>query len=180
MVRVDAHCTTAGAVCPGCGAWSTRVNSSYLRFPTDVASAGRSVGIQLRVRRFRCRNTLCSRRAFLEQIPGLTRRHGQRTERLRSTLASIDLDPAGCGPRRVREPEYRPTPVLAAAVAPALRWSQGRWALDRRPGRGILGRTAGRGRASTAAMTRWKGALPGAAVPRRVVRPWAQRSRIPC
>ncbi|MFD6907459.1 MULTISPECIES: hypothetical protein [unclassified Streptomyces] len=29
MVRVDAPCTTAGAVCPGCGAWSTRVHSSH-------------------------------------------------------------------------------------------------------------------------------------------------------
>lgn len=95
MVRVDAHCTTAGAVCPGCGAWSTRVHSSYLRFPADVPSAGRTVVLQLRVRRFRCRNTLCSRRTFAEQIPGLTRRHGQRTERLRSTLASVGLALAG-------------------------------------------------------------------------------------
>ncbi|WP_405693370.1 ISL3 family transposase [Streptomyces coelicoflavus] len=95
MVRVDAHCTTAGDVCPGCGAWSTRVHSSYLRFPADVPSAGRSVVLQLRVRRFRCRNTLCSRRTFVDQIPGLTRRHGQRTERLRSTLASVGLALAG-------------------------------------------------------------------------------------
>ncbi|MEU5525127.1 hypothetical protein ABZ759_31970 [Streptomyces sp. NPDC047860] len=43
IVRVDVHCTTAGAACPGCGAWSTSVHSSYLRFPADVPSAGRSV-----------------------------------------------------------------------------------------------------------------------------------------
>ncbi|MFJ9351035.1 transposase family protein [Streptomyces sp. NPDC101237] len=57
IVRVPAHCTTAGAACPGCGVWSTSVHSAYLRFPADVPSAGRNVALQLRVRRFRCRNT---------------------------------------------------------------------------------------------------------------------------
>lgn len=74
IVQVDAQGTTARAACPGCGAWSTRVHSAYLRFPADVPSAGRRVVLQLRVRRFRCRNTMCPRRAFAEQIPGLTRR----------------------------------------------------------------------------------------------------------
>ncbi|MFE2267604.1 transposase [Streptomyces griseosporeus] len=36
-----------------------------------------------------------SRRTFVEQVPGLTRRHGQRTERLRSTLVSVGLALAG-------------------------------------------------------------------------------------
>jgi hypothetical protein len=49
----------------------------------------------LRVRRFTCRNAECLRRTFVEQIPGLTRRHGQRTERQRSTLAAIGLALAG-------------------------------------------------------------------------------------
>ncbi|WP_256215558.1 transposase family protein [Streptomyces sp. Ag109_O5-10] len=95
IVRVDAQCTAAGAACPGCGAWSARVHSSYLRFPADVPSAGRRVVVHLRVRRFRCRNTVCPRLTFVEQIPGLTRRHGQRTERLRSTLAAVGLALAG-------------------------------------------------------------------------------------
>lgn len=95
IVRVDVRCTAAGASCPGCGAWSDRVHGSYLRFPADVPSAGRSVVLQLRVRRFTCQNAECGRRTFVEQIPGLTRRNGQRTERLRSTLAAIGLALAG-------------------------------------------------------------------------------------
>nr|WP_308368691.1 ISL3 family transposase [Streptomyces sp. ISL-36] len=95
IVRVDAHCATAGAACPGCGAWSTRVHSSYLRFPSDVPSAGRRVVVQLRVRRFRCRNTVCPRQTFVEQISGLTRRYAQCTERMRSTLAAVGLALAG-------------------------------------------------------------------------------------
>lgn len=51
--------------------------------------------LQLRVRRFTCGNVECGRRTFVEQMPGLTRRNGQRTERLRSTLASIGLALAG-------------------------------------------------------------------------------------
>ncbi|MEU7441567.1 ISL3 family transposase [Streptomyces sp. NPDC044780] len=95
MVRVDAQCTADGAACPACGAWSNRVHGSYLRFPADVPSGGRSVFLQLRVRRFVCRHSDCARRTFVEQIPGLTRRHGQRTERLRSTLAAVGLALAG-------------------------------------------------------------------------------------
>ncbi|WP_256096143.1 transposase family protein [Streptomyces sp. LUP30] len=69
IVRVDVQCTTVGAACPGCGTWSTRVHSSYLRFPADAPSAGRRVVLRLRVRRFRCRDTVCARRTFVEQIP---------------------------------------------------------------------------------------------------------------
>lgn len=95
IVRVGVQCTAAGASCPGCGAWSAQVHGSYLRFPADVPSAGRCVVLQLRVRRFTCQNAECGRRTFVEQIPGLTRRHGQRTEQLRSALAAIGLALAG-------------------------------------------------------------------------------------
>ncbi|MFE1036881.1 ISL3 family transposase [Streptomyces sp. NPDC058807] len=103
IVRVGAQCTATGASCPACGTWSSRVHGSYLRFPADVPSAGRSVVLRLRVRRFTCRNPGCGRRTFVEQIPGLTRRHGQRTERLRSTLAAVGLALAGrAGARMAR------------------------------------------------------------------------------
>ncbi|MFF8604232.1 transposase family protein [Streptomyces sp. NPDC015232] len=94
-MHVDAKCTTTGAACPECGASSTRVHSSSLRFPADVPSAGRRVVLQLHVRRFRCGTTSCRRRTFVEQISGLPRRHGQLTERLRSTLAALGLALAG-------------------------------------------------------------------------------------
>ncbi|MGW1410134.1 transposase family protein [Streptomyces sp. NPDC002403] len=114
-MRVDAQCTTVGAACPGCGAWSTRVHSSYLRFPADSPSAGRRVVLRLRVRRFRCCNTMCTRRTFVEQIPGLTRRYGQRTERMRSTLAAVGIALAGRAGARVAS--VCPTPCLRRARA---------------------------------------------------------------
>ncbi|MGW9172049.1 hypothetical protein [Streptomyces decoyicus] len=46
IVRIDARCTTGGSACPECGVWSTRVHSSYLRFPADAPSVGRRVMLQ--------------------------------------------------------------------------------------------------------------------------------------
>ncbi|MFI1259180.1 ISL3 family transposase [Streptomyces netropsis] len=72
-----------------------RIHSSYLRFPRDLPTAGKRVVLSLRVRRFTCSDRSCPRQTFAEQVPGLTRRYGRRTERLRSTLASIGLALAG-------------------------------------------------------------------------------------
>ncbi|WP_204162989.1 ISL3 family transposase [Streptomyces sp. CS131] len=94
-VRIEARSTVPGAVCPGCGSWSRRIHSSYLWFPADVPSGGRRVALCLRVRRFLCPVIACGRRIFAEQLQGLTRRYGRRTERLRSTLASVGLALAG-------------------------------------------------------------------------------------
>lgn len=94
-VRIEARSTVAGSVCPGCGSWSRRIHCSYLRFPADVPSGGRRVILCLRVRRFLCSVISCGRRTFAEQMPGLTRRYGRRTERLRSTLAGVGLALAG-------------------------------------------------------------------------------------
>nr|WP_153506892.1 ISL3 family transposase [Streptomyces alkaliterrae] len=94
-IRVEARCTAAGAACPDCGDWSERVHSSYLRFPADLPSGGRRAVLVLRVRRFRCVLPSCLRRTFVEQVPGLTRRRGQATERLRSAMGAIGLALAG-------------------------------------------------------------------------------------
>ncbi|MFD8752376.1 hypothetical protein ACFV0O_15540 [Kitasatospora sp. NPDC059577] len=72
-VNVEVKSSATGHSCPGCGSWSTRVHSSYLRFPVD----GPVGGLSLRVRRFVCGNSSCGRRTFVEQIVGLTRRHGR-------------------------------------------------------------------------------------------------------
>ncbi|WP_245238456.1 transposase [Streptomyces roseochromogenus] len=47
------------------------------------------------MRRFVCEEESCERKTFAEQVPGLTRRFGRRTERLRSTLVSVGLALAG-------------------------------------------------------------------------------------
>ena len=53
-ICVEARRATPGSVCPGCRTWSSRVHSSYLRFPADVPSARQRVLLCLKVRRFFC------------------------------------------------------------------------------------------------------------------------------
>ncbi|GGP78241.1 ISL3 family transposase [Streptomyces abikoensis] len=95
VVRVGVRSRPTKACCPGCGSWSERVHGSYLRFPADLPVAGRRVVLRLRVRRFTCDDASCERQTFVEQVTGLTRRHTQRTERMRSALAEVGLALAG-------------------------------------------------------------------------------------
>ncbi|WP_107066670.1 ISL3 family transposase [Kitasatospora sp. NRRL B-11411] len=110
VIRLGVRCRTAGAWCPGCGGWSERVHGSYLRFPANLPVAGRRVVLRLRVRRFTCEDVSCERRTFVEQVAGLTRRHSQRTERLRSVLAGVGLALAGRAGARL-------TDVVGAGVS---------------------------------------------------------------
>ncbi|MFE6056469.1 transposase family protein [Kitasatospora sp. NPDC056446] len=100
-----------GHSCPGCGDWSARVHSSYLRLPVDGPVGGRRVRLSSRVRHFVCGNPSFGQRTFAEQIEGLTRRHGRWTEQLRATLASVGAgrrrDPPAGGP--AARPERRRT-----------------------------------------------------------------------
>ncbi|MER5942431.1 transposase family protein, partial [Streptomyces sp. NPDC001928] len=91
-VPIEALSTARQAVCPGCGCRSGRIHGSYLRYPRDLPAA---VVMALRVRRFLCAEDSCPRKTFAEQVPGLTRRFGRRTEHLRSTLVSVGLALAG-------------------------------------------------------------------------------------
>ncbi|MFE6498153.1 ISL3 family transposase [Streptomyces sp. NPDC057748] len=94
-IRIEARCTAPGARCPVCDTWSTRVHGSYLRSPADLPCAGQRSVISPRVRRYVCANTTCPRQTFVEQAPGLTRRHGRTTERLRSAMGALGLALAG-------------------------------------------------------------------------------------
>ncbi|WP_110944789.1 transposase family protein [Streptomyces niger] len=95
VVRVEALSTARQVTCPDCGCLAGRIHGSYLRSPHDLPTTGKSVVVALRVRRFVCTEDSCPCKTFAEQAPGLTRRFGRRTERLRSTLVSVGLALAG-------------------------------------------------------------------------------------
>jgi transposase len=63
------------------------VHSRYDRHLADLPSLGRSVLIQLRVRRFYCRNTACPRQTFVERLPNLMAPFARRTCRLAEAQA---------------------------------------------------------------------------------------------
>ncbi|WP_309225102.1 ISL3 family transposase [Salinispora sp. H7-4] len=75
------------ARCGTCSSWSTTVHGRYVRRLADVRLGGHEVLVALTVRRFTCANTECGRRTFVEQVPGLTRRHARHT-----VVAAGDLE----------------------------------------------------------------------------------------
>ncbi|MFE5873583.1 ISL3 family transposase [Streptomyces roseifaciens] len=91
------------AACPGCGVFSGRVHSRYVRRLADSPVGGRRVVIELRVRRFRCRERGCTRATFAEQINGLTFRYGRRSSGLQSVLRHVALMLAGRAGARLVE-----------------------------------------------------------------------------
>jgi len=71
------------------------VHSSYRRRLADLPFAGQLTVLWLTVRRFFCDRDDCSSCTFVEQIPGLTERYGQRSAGLQDALTSIALALAG-------------------------------------------------------------------------------------
>lgn len=94
-VVMQARSRAAGAVCPACGAWSSRVHSGYVRTVADGPAGGRPVVIRLAVRRFLCRNPACGSVTFAEQAAGLTGRYLRRSLPLLGLLAQVGLALAG-------------------------------------------------------------------------------------
>ncbi|MFM9700870.1 ISL3 family transposase [Streptomyces europaeiscabiei] len=94
-VQITAVAAAEAAPCPGCGTNSRSVHDRYGRRLADVAAGGRPVTIRLTVRRFRCETRSCPRRTFVEQVEGLTFRHGRRSHLQEEMLAAIGRVLAG-------------------------------------------------------------------------------------
>jgi transposase len=94
-VELEARSGAAGAACRGCGAWSSRVHSGYVRRIADGPVGSRPVVIRLAVRRFFCGNPACPMTTFAEQVAGLTARYRRRSVPLLGLLAQIGLALAG-------------------------------------------------------------------------------------
>jgi transposase len=94
-VVIEARPAAAGAACPACGAWSSRVHSGYVRTIADGPAGGRPVLLRLAVRRLFCRNPACAAVTFAEQVEGLTGRYLRRSLPLRGLLGPVGLALAG-------------------------------------------------------------------------------------
>jgi transposase len=90
-VHLFVRASTLGAFCSACGVWSEAFHSSYGRSIADLPIADRRLVVHLQVRRFRCHESTCRRKTFVEQVPTLVERYARRTRRLRSDLEFIGL-----------------------------------------------------------------------------------------
>ncbi|MFI1766775.1 ISL3 family transposase [Streptomyces sp. NPDC020800] len=120
---VEAVSTGRPGRCPGCQKQARRVHSSYQRRLDERPLGSRRVVVRLRVRRYFCDQKRCSRRTFVEQVPGLSERHRRSSTGLTGWLRSIAIElggrPAARLCRRLRMGAGR-TQLLRLLKAPAV------------------------------------------------------------
>lgn len=97
--------------CPRCHRPSARVHSYYTRKVADLPWHGVAVSLHLRTRRFRCKNSLCTKRVFCERLPRVVAHYGRKTVRMEDALRLIGLLLGG-------EAGSRATRRLAMATSP--------------------------------------------------------------
>jgi transposase len=88
-IRVEAMTTGPPGPCSACGRVAVRVHSRYVRRLIDSSLGGRQVLVELTVRRFFCDGPACAKKTFVEQVPGLTVRHGRHTGPAAEVIAAV-------------------------------------------------------------------------------------------
>ncbi len=93
---VTARSSAGMAACPLCGTASGRVQSHYVRRPSDLPCAGRRVRLRLLVRRFRCGVPGCQRQVFAERFGlAVLAERARRTGRLEEIVHHLGLAMGG-------------------------------------------------------------------------------------
>ncbi|WP_211349417.1 ISL3 family transposase [Micromonospora pisi] len=95
MVVLSGRIRATTARCGRCRQPSSRIHGRYQRRLRDVAVAGMALVLQVQVRRFRCDNTGCPAKTFVEQVEGVTTPHARLTAGPKVTLTQIGLALAG-------------------------------------------------------------------------------------
>ncbi|MFF4121113.1 ISL3 family transposase [Streptomyces sp. NPDC001714] len=120
---VEVVSTAPPGRCPDCRKQARRVHSTYQRTLDERPLGPRQVIVRLRVRRYFCDRKNCSRKTFVEQVPGLSERRRRSSTGLTSSLRSIAIElggrPAARLCRRLRMTAGR-TRLLRLLKAPAV------------------------------------------------------------
>jgi transposase len=75
--------------CPACWRAEVSYHSTYVRHLRDLPWQGRPVQMQLKTRRFRCRNRQCKRKVFAESLPRVAVRRARETDRVAQSLRLV-------------------------------------------------------------------------------------------
>ncbi len=75
--------------CPLCSKPSNSLHGNYIRRVADLPWHGVKVRLELKVRKFRCRNELCPRRMFCERLPKVAAAYARKTVRLNSAMTLL-------------------------------------------------------------------------------------------
>lgn len=88
------------ACCPLCNAPSNSLHGNYVRRVADLPWHGVSVRLELKARKFRCRNELCPRKVFCERLPKVAVTYARKTVRLNSAMTLLAFALGGEAGRR--------------------------------------------------------------------------------
>jgi Transposase/Helix-turn-helix domain of resolvase/zinc-finger of transposase IS204/IS1001/IS1096/IS1165 len=121
-VQLQLTATAPTAACPRCAGSSSSIHSRYQRHLTDLPWGACTVRLQLRVRKFVCRNPHCERRIFTERLPEFVASYARKTRRLLTVLRTIGVALGGnAGARlaaRLRLPTSPATLLRLVQTAP--------------------------------------------------------------
>jgi transposase len=91
QITLRVRSTQTRAPCPLCATPARRIHSEYGRTLADLPWAQYRVYLQLRVRKWFCRNRACPRRIFTERLPTIAAPWARRTLRLAQRLVALGL-----------------------------------------------------------------------------------------
>ena len=91
QITLRVKSTQTSAPCPLCATPARRIHSDYGRTLADLPWAQYRVCLQLRVRKWCCRNRACRRRIFTERIPTVAAPWARRTLRLAQRLVALGV-----------------------------------------------------------------------------------------
>jgi transposase len=91
QITFQVRSTQTRVPCPLCATLARRIHSRYLRTLADLPWAAYRVCLQLRVRKWFCRNRACRRRIFTERLPTVAAPWARRTLRLAQHLVALGI-----------------------------------------------------------------------------------------
>jgi transposase len=91
QITLRVQSTQTRASCPLCATPARRIHSDYGRTLADLPWAQYRVCLQLRVRKWFCRNRACQRRIFTERLPTIAAPWARRTLRLAQRLVALGI-----------------------------------------------------------------------------------------
>jgi transposase len=91
QITLRVQSTQTSAPCPLCATPARRIHSDYGRTLADLPWAQYRVCLQLRVRKWFCRNRRCRRRIFTERLPTIAAPWARRTLRLAQRLIALGV-----------------------------------------------------------------------------------------
>ena len=91
QIPLRVQSTQTRAPCPLCATPARRIHSDYGRTLADLPWAQYRVCLQLRVRKWFCRNRTCRRRIFTERLPTIAAPWARRTLRLAQRLGALGV-----------------------------------------------------------------------------------------